>query len=1212
MNLVEGQGLPDFIMMEDDKVNESGFMENLTLRYAKRQIYTYIGEQLVAMNPYQKMPHLYDEKTMRSYYDMYLYEVQPHIYALGDDTFRNLMQTKRDQCVIITGESGAGKTEASKILMQYITKISAGGAAADTIKDKLLQTNPVFEAFGCAKTVRNDNSSRFGKYMEIQFDGAGTPLGGKISQYLLEKSRVITRADGERAFHIFYMLLSQGEEFASKYELKNDPDLYEYLALSRCYTCEHQDDGVEFKHVQHALTTLGFTESDKDAVFSILAAILILGNTKYKGVSKGATEGSEVTNKEVLTSVAKLLKVNPEVLETALTTRTVTTGVAKRRSTISVYLTTQQAVKARDSFAKALYNAVFTLVNEMLNKAIEVKDKKPEVVVGVLDIYGFEIFDNNSFEQLCINYCNEKLQQIFIKLVLQAEQEEYLREGIKWKEIDYFNNAPIVNLIDGKTGIFKILDELCMVGSGDPSAKEMLDKFDGLYKLERHYDSYGKSKIKMDYESFRIRHYAGDVDYAVVEFAEKNKDTLFRDLKKLCQSSGNHYVKHFYSEEELDERKRPPTSGVQFVKNVAILIEKLLACQPHYIRCIKSNEKKAPFDLNDERVRHQVRYLNLVETVRVRKAGFCNRQPYAHFVRRYKMTSPRTWPTWNGTEVECAVTILEDMKIEPTEYEKGKTKLFVRNAKSLFKAEKARAEHLPKVATALQRKCRAFVGREAYDKVEAAQQLQKLWRGELSRRAYAKEQAVRTIQSALRYKFSVTHHAKEKAATEIQEFLRLHFAKTQVEHALSAKRIQKNFRAYLGKRDATRTKDHMVKSRASQLITKHCRGFMERKFYAENKERLRKEREEMIRRAKNKLVTELQALWRARQATISFQRVEAAATIQSALRMHFATTTVNTLQAVTTIETTWRNHVARVAFWRVKAAVYLQKYYRYYVRHRYVNRLLVAVGGTEGKQMSDAKDNFGHDIKLPSYNPAPLAESSQILARIHHLWWGRQKIHSLENEENNGLMRQKVLALDLFHGKKPWDPARKFQADYLDNKSNQTQEQFHHAVQSLFQKGGDSHISFADDCIKVNRKGDSQIQSIVVTDANVYKYKPKGYKMIKNATPISSIQAIHFSSVKDTFIVVECASPYRDFVLDMGMHDCERYSELACVLYRKRLEQGVKIPVDFTDSIKFNNSRELGKSGQDIILKFAPHPKPPPKPGSKFVGPKGNTATVHY
>jgi len=267
MNLIDGQGLPDFIMLEDDKVNEDGFMQNLSLRFSKRQIYTYIGEQLVAMNPYQKMPHLYDEKTMRTYYDMYLYEVQPHIYALADDTFRSLMHTKKDQCVIITGESGAGKTEASKILMQYITKISAGGASADRIKDKLLQTNPVFEAFGCAKTVRNDNSSRFGKYMEIQFDGAGIPLGGKISQYLLEKSRVVTRTEGERAFHIFYMLLSQGDGFASKYELKADPEYYEYLALSRCYTCDHQNDGLEFKAVQHALTTLGFTEEDKDAVF---------------------------------------------------------------------------------------------------------------------------------------------------------------------------------------------------------------------------------------------------------------------------------------------------------------------------------------------------------------------------------------------------------------------------------------------------------------------------------------------------------------------------------------------------------------------------------------------------------------------------------------------------------------------------------------------------------------------------------------------------------------------------------------------------------------------------------------------------------------------------------------------------------------------------------------------------------------------------------
>eukprot|EP00456_Euglypha_rotunda_P068699 TRINITY_DN6009_c0_g1_i1.p1 TRINITY_DN6009_c0_g1~~TRINITY_DN6009_c0_g1_i1.p1 ORF type:complete len:578 (-),score=101.70 TRINITY_DN6009_c0_g1_i1:36-1769(-) len=555
--------------------------------------------------------------------------------------------------------------------------------------------------------------------MEIQFDGAGAPLGGKISQYLLEKSRVVVRASGERSFHVFYMLLKQNDVCA-KFDLTPDPSEYEYLALSECFEIAHQDDKKEWAVMVKAMDTLGFTAKDKESVWRVLASILHLGNIEYKDVNQNATDSSQIVSTKELEIVAKHLQVEKGILDRCLTTRTITSGATRRSSAITVPLNAKQAANCRDSFAKSLYNAVFHLVTETLNRSLAVGDKKSEVVAGVLDIYGFEIFVQNSFEQFCINYCNEKLQQIFIKLVLKAEQEEYVKEGIEWKEIDYFNNGPIVELIEGKSGIFRKLDEACMIG--DVTPKQLLEKFDHDFSINPHYDSYQKSKGKIAGERFQIKHYAGVVDYEIGEFAEKNRDTLFAGLKKMLQHSKDPLIVNFFpvSDDIAAEKKRPPTAGIQFLTSVNQLVATLLQCQPHYIRCIKSNEVKKPFTFDEKNVAHQVRYLNLVETLRVRRAGFCNRQHYSHFMRRYKMLTPRTWPSWKGNDVDGTQMILDDIETKTDEYRKGRTKLFVRNAKTLFKFERARADQMPKVALAVQRRWRGFQGRTEFQKLQLA------------------------------------------------------------------------------------------------------------------------------------------------------------------------------------------------------------------------------------------------------------------------------------------------------------------------------------------------------------------------------------------------------------------------------------------------------------------------------------------------------------
>lgn len=690
MNIVDGQGMPDFVML--DSVSEEAFMGNLKVRFKAKQIYTYIGEQIVAMNPFTSVAHLYGPAVMQEYRNMELYEVQPHIYGLADDTFRNLMRTKADQCVLITGESGAGKTEASKIFMQYIVHVSNSKGGAEMIKERLLDSNPVLEAFGNAKTVRNDNSSRFGKYMEIQFDGSGSPVGGKISQYLLEKSRVVTRSDTERSFHIFYNLLTQNSLLGAL-ELKSDAKSYRYLNLSNCFSVRGMNDSNDFNEVQTAMVRLGFSDEDQQTTWQVLAAILHIGNIDF---AQSAKDQSKVANPAVLKTISKLLAIDTAALERALTTNELNTVGSKTL----VQLDKERAGFSRDSMAKAMYSKIFDWVVETINSSIAL-DYKPEMVIGVLDIYGFEIFTHNSFEQFCINFCNEKLQQLFIRLVLLQEQAEYAREGIEWQDIDYFNNAPIVDLIEGTPGgMYKVLDEACMVGQTTP--QDLLEKLKQTYKGHAHFAAWDSKNKDIDRDSFRIRHYAGDVDYEVKEFVFKNRDTLYRTIKQAFRSSKTPLVKNMFPE-AAKSRKRPVSAGWQFKLAVNKLIERLNACQPHYIRCIKSNEKKAGFVCDDERVKHQVRYLNLVETVRVRRAGFCNRQLYTRFVARYKMVSAETWPRWHGTPKDGCKVILDCLGIQPDEYRLGKTKLFVRNASTLSNLERQRDTHMPKVAVVIQR-----------------------------------------------------------------------------------------------------------------------------------------------------------------------------------------------------------------------------------------------------------------------------------------------------------------------------------------------------------------------------------------------------------------------------------------------------------------------------------------------------------------------------
>lgn len=440
-------GLPDFVLLEP--ITESNLLQNLEKRYKQNRIYTFIGNVVVSMNPYKQIPELNTEQVMKRYHGREHWEEQPHVYAVAEQAYKQVKRFRKNTCILISGESGSGKTEASKIIMNYISSVNKSAKASksnnssevERIKRVLLKTNVVLEAFGNAQTTRNDNSSRFGKYMDICFDFKAECSGGIINTYLLEKTRVMSQQNGERNFHIFYQLLAGAKpQLLQNLKLKNKK--FKFLSNGNMI---RKGDAQEFLQVQSALEKSGIDATDQQSIFQVLAAVLYLGEIDFSQDESGNV-GISQSSKSEAKHIADLLKIDFQKFELAMVSRKVRAGLDVIQTSHSKDVA-EQGTKA---LAKTMYERLFQEIVKRVNSTIEVKNKlNRDTSIGVLDIYGFEILGKNGFEQFCINYCNEKLQQLFIQLVLKQEQEEYEKEGIKWTHIDYFDNEKICKLIEG-------------------------------------------------------------------------------------------------------------------------------------------------------------------------------------------------------------------------------------------------------------------------------------------------------------------------------------------------------------------------------------------------------------------------------------------------------------------------------------------------------------------------------------------------------------------------------------------------------------------------------------------------------------------------------------------------------------------------------------------------------------------------------------------
>uniref|UniRef100_A0A3Q2CYC3 Myosin VIIB n=1 Tax=Cyprinodon variegatus TaxID=28743 RepID=A0A3Q2CYC3_CYPVA len=790
------KGVDDMIMLGD--LNEAGLLRNLLVRHKEGIIYTYTGSILVAVNPYQLLP-IYTTEQVHMYTDRRLGELPPHVFAIADTCFFNMRRNKKSQCCVISGESGAGKTESTKLMLQFLAAVSGQHS---WIEQQILEANPILEAFGNAKTIRNDNSSRFGKYIDVNFTKGGAIEGARVEQYLLEKSRVCRQAPEERNYHIFYYMVMGMSPDQKKILSLGTAAEYKYLTMGNCTSCEGRDDVKEYAHFRSALKILMFTETDSWEIFKLLAALLHLGNVEFESTIVKNLEGSNVASSSHFNMASKLLEVDPAALEKCLTQRSVTTA----RDTVNKPLNSEQALDGRDAFVKAIYGRLFIWVVTKINTAIykpPEDDQEVRQSIGLLDIFGFENFHNNSFEQLCINFANEQLQQFFVKHVFKLEQDEYNRENILWTHIDYQDNQSTLDILATKPlNVLALIDEESNFPKGTDTS--MLLKLNQIHSKGTVY-----IPPKNDHETkFGIQHFAGRVDYDSKGFLEKNRDTLSLDLIQLVDTSSNKLLRQTFSAElgassdtekspSSDGKKRVPTLSAQFRQSLDSLMKTLTACQPYFIRCIKPNDYKKPMLFDRDLCVRQLRYSGMMETIKIRKAGYPVRYTFSDFLNRYRVLL-RT----SESKEQCCESICRRVLTGDGDWKTGKTKIFLKDFHDTT-LELERMKELHVKALVIQRVLKGYkYRREFLRKRSAAIVIQKNWRGYKGRKQFKVQLGFARLQALSRSRqLHLSYLKKRQAALVLQTHIRGYLARKEWKRKRNAViLLQAHTRSMLAKR----------------------------------------------------------------------------------------------------------------------------------------------------------------------------------------------------------------------------------------------------------------------------------------------------------------------------------------------------------------------------------------------------------------------------
>ncbi|XP_073336206.1 myosin VIIAa isoform X1 [Pagrus major] len=774
-------GVEDMIRLGD--LNEAGILRNLLIRYREKLIYTYTGSILVAVNPYQLLP-IYTADQIRLYTNKKIGEMPPHIFAIADNCYFNMQRNNRDQCCIISGESGAGKTESTKLILQFLAAISGQHS---WIEQQVLEANPILEAFGNAKTIRNDNSSRFGKYIDIHFNKRGAIEGAKIEQYLLEKSRVCRQAHDERNYHIFYcMLKGMTADEKKKLGLSKATD-YTYLTIGSCTVCDGRDDLKEYSNIRSAMKVLMFTDRENWEISKLLAAILHMGNLRYEARTYDNLDACEVVRSPHLTTAATLLEVDGKDLMNCLTSRTLIT----RGETVSTPLSMEQALDVRDAFVKGIYGRLFVWIVEKINAAIyKPASSHPKILrrsIGLLDIFGFENFTVNSFEQLCINFANENLQQFFVRHVFKLEQEEYNLEHINWQHIEFTDNQDALDMIAIKPmNIISLIDEESKFPKGTDTT--MLNKLNFQHKVNTNY-----IPPKNNHETqFGIQHFAGVVYYETRGFLEKNRDTLYGDIIQLVHSSKNKFIKQIFQADVAmgaETRKRSPTLSSQFKRSLELLMRTLSVCQPFFVRCIKPNEYKKPMLFDRELCVRQLRYSGMMETIRIRRAGYPIRYTFVEFVDRYRVLMPGVKPAYKQEDLRgTCQRIAEAVLGRDDDWQMGKTKIFLKDHHDML-LEIERDKAITDKVILIQKVVRGFKDRSNFLKLrKSAVLIQKTWRGYQCRKNYGAMRAgFSRLQALVRSrKLCASYHVARQRITCFQGRCRGYLVRRAFRHRLWA------------------------------------------------------------------------------------------------------------------------------------------------------------------------------------------------------------------------------------------------------------------------------------------------------------------------------------------------------------------------------------------------------------------------------------------